>query len=63
MANPKRKLSRASKGHRRAHLKLTRLQLVRCTKCSAMIRPHTICAECGHYRDRHVLAVSNQTAN
>jgi large subunit ribosomal protein L32 len=59
MANPKRKLSRASKGHRRAHLALTRLQLVRCKHCSAMIRPHTICASCGHYRDRQVVVAQN----
>ncbi len=59
MANPKRKLSRASKGHRRAHLALTRAQLVRCTHCSAMIRPHTICASCGYYRGRQVVAAAN----
>jgi len=60
MANPKRKLSRASKGHRRAHLALTRAQLVRCSKCSTMIRPHTICESCGHYRGRQVLVANNQ---
>ena len=59
MANPKRKLSRASKGHRRAHLALTRAQLVRCSHCSAMIRPHTICADCGYYRGRQVLVANN----
>jgi large subunit ribosomal protein L32 len=59
MANPKRKLSRASKGHRRAHLALERAQLVRCTHCGAMIKPHTICKACGHYRGRHILAADN----
>ena len=59
MANPKRKLSRASKGHRRAHLALTRAQLVRCTHCSAMIRPHTVCAACGYYRGRQVTVAAN----
>jgi large subunit ribosomal protein L32 len=59
MANPKRKLSRASKGHRRAHLALERAQLVRCTHCGAMIKPHTICTACGPYRGRHILAADN----
>ncbi|MEY4830504.1 MAG: ribosomal protein [Planctomycetota bacterium] len=59
MANPKRKLSRASKGHRRAHLALDRLQLVRCAHCSTMIRPHTICANCGYYRTKQVVVASS----
>jgi large subunit ribosomal protein L32 len=59
MANPKRKLSRASKGHRRAHLALTRAQLVRCTHCGAMIRPHTVCKACGHYRGRQIMIGEN----
>jgi large subunit ribosomal protein L32 len=61
MANPKRKLSRASKGHRRAHLALTRAQLVRCTHCSAMIKPHTVCGACGYYRGRQVTLAANPT--
>lgn len=59
MANPKRKLSRASRGHRRAHLALERAQLVRCTHCGAMIRPHTICKACGHYRGKQILQAQN----
>ena len=59
MANPKRKLSRASKGNRRAHLTLARTQLVRCTHCGAMIRPHTICKACGHYRGRQILVAES----
>jgi large subunit ribosomal protein L32 len=59
MANPKRKLSRASKGHRRAHLVLPRIQLVRCAHCSVMIRPHTVCASCGYYRGRQVVVAAD----
>jgi large subunit ribosomal protein L32 len=55
MANPKRKLSRASRGFRRMHLALDRAQLVKCTHCGVMIRPHTICADCGYYRGRQVI--------
>ncbi|MEC7583898.1 MAG: 50S ribosomal protein L32 [Planctomycetota bacterium] len=59
MAVPKRKISRAQRGNRRAHLKLQRLQLVRCATCGSMIRPHTVCPDCGHYRGRQVLVVNN----
>ncbi len=62
MANPKRRTSRARKGNRRAHLALSRTQLVRCTHCGSMIRPHTICKACGHYRGRQIL-VSDSAVN
>ncbi|HEB51945.1 MAG TPA: 50S ribosomal protein L32 [bacterium] len=55
MATPKRKVSRAQRGRRRAHQGLARMQLVRCTHCGSMIRPHTICKACGHYRGRQIL--------
>lgn len=44
MAVPKRKISRATRGSKRIHKVLTRLQLVSCTHCGSMIRPHTICS-------------------
>jgi len=59
MAVPKRKISRARRGSRRIHLALTRLQLVSCTHCGSMIRPHTICKACGHYRGRQIMLASN----
>ena len=59
MAVPKRKISRANRGSRRIHQALTRLQLVSCTHCGSMIRPHTICKACGHYRGRQILVANN----
>ncbi|MGC6487449.1 MAG: 50S ribosomal protein L32 [Planctomycetota bacterium] len=38
---------------------MARTQLVRCTHCGAMIRPHTICKSCGHYRGRQILVANN----
>lgn len=55
MANPKRRVSRARRGNKRAHQKLPRLQLVRCSNCGVMIRPHHICPSCGFYRGRQML--------
>ncbi len=59
MAVPKRKISRATRGSKRIHKVLTRLQLVSCTHCGSMIRPHTICKACGHYRGRQILVANN----
>ncbi|MFT4840562.1 MAG: large subunit ribosomal protein L32 [Planctomycetota bacterium] len=59
MAVPKRKISRATRGSKRIHQVLTRLQLVSCTHCGSMIRPHTICKACGHYRNRQILVANN----
>ena len=59
MAVPKRKSSRATRGSRRIHHALTRIQLVGCTHCGSMIRPHTICKACGHYRGRQIMMAQN----
>lgn len=61
MAVPKRKLSRARRGNRRAQQSLARTQLVRCTHCGSMIRPHTICKACGHYRGRQIMLADSPT--
>lgn len=55
MANPKRRISRSRRNKKRAHLRLTPTQLVRCSNCGAAIKPHHVCAGCGHYRGRQVL--------
>jgi large subunit ribosomal protein L32 len=55
MAVPKRKHSKARTRKRRAHDGLDAMSLARCTRCSATIRPHTICGNCGHYRDRQIV--------
>ncbi|MFK7741355.1 MAG: 50S ribosomal protein L32 [Planctomycetota bacterium] len=59
MATPKRKISRSQRGNRRSHQSLARTQLVSCTHCGAMIRPHTICKACGHYRGRQIMLAAS----
>lgn len=59
MANPKRRISRARRGNRRSHLSLTRMQVVKCSHCGVAIKPHTVCAACGHYRGRQVTLAAN----
>lgn len=59
MAVPKRKKSRANTHSRRSQWKTTAPALTTCANkaCGAPIRPHTACANCGHYAGRQVLEV------
>ncbi|MCH2373127.1 MAG: 50S ribosomal protein L32 [Planctomycetes bacterium] len=57
MAVPKRKTSKSRKRMRRSHHALSATMLVRCSRCGSPKERHTICAECGYYRGKPVLAV------
>jgi len=60
MGLPKRKVSHARQGDRRAHLALTVPALVECTHCHEMKRPHHACPNCGKYRGRQVLELKKK---
>ena len=55
MGLPKRKVSHARQGDRRAHLALTAPSLVECSHCHQMRRAHHACPNCGYYRGRVVV--------
>ena len=55
MAVPKRRISKSRRGNRRAHSAMTLMQLVSCSHCGTMIRPHHICSQCGYYRGKQVI--------
>jgi len=55
MALPKRRISKARRGHRRSHQRLAKVQLVRCGNCSYAILPHHVCSSCGYYRGRQMI--------
>lgn len=59
MAVPKRKVSKSRRDKRRANWKLLIPGMVECPKCHAMKRPHRVCGECGYYKGKEVIAVSN----
>lgn len=54
-ALPKRKISKARKGRRRAHDFLTTVKLVKCDNCGEMKLPHVMCPACRTYRGRQIL--------
>lgn len=55
MPTPKKKTSRARRGHRRSHDSLTATTVVNCSNCEAFKLPHRVCPSCGHYDGREVV--------
>ncbi len=59
MPNPKRRHSKSRRNMRRAHDFLTTPSLSKCTHCGAATMPHRVCAGCGHYKGKQVIAAKN----
>ncbi|TVQ35048.1 MAG: 50S ribosomal protein L32 [Geminicoccaceae bacterium] len=55
MAVPKRKVTRSKRDMRRSHLALVASNLVECTNCGELKRPHHVCGACGFYDGREVV--------
>jgi large subunit ribosomal protein L32 len=55
MSVPKKKRTRASKGKRRSHHALKEVQLSVCPKCRKAVLPHSVCENCGTYKEREVI--------
>jgi large subunit ribosomal protein L32 len=56
-ALPKKKVSRARRGHRRAHLALTLPTLMNCPQCGARKMTHYVCPTCGTYNGNQILTI------
>ena len=58
MAVPKRKKSRARTRHRKAQwLRTAPPPSANCARCKSPLKPHTVCATCGHYAGRQVVQI------
>lgn len=57
MALPKRRLSKTRGRKRRTHDKLAAPAVSSCPNCLQPVERHRLCAHCGHYRGREVVAV------
>lgn len=62
MAVPKKKTSKSRRNMRRAHHALKAASYTECSNCGELKRPHHVCAACGHYDGREVVAVATETA-
>jgi large subunit ribosomal protein L32 len=56
MALPKERIPKARRDRRRSHLALQGPALSPCPRCRQPRRPHTVCANCGQYKGREVIA-------
>jgi large subunit ribosomal protein L32 len=62
MAVPKKKTSKSRRNMRRSHHALPVVGLVECPNCGEPKLPHHVCAACGHYDGREVVAESQAAA-
>jgi large subunit ribosomal protein L32 len=62
MAVPKKKTSKSRRNMRRAHHALPSASYVECPNCGEIKRPHHLCAACGHYNGREVVATQPENA-
>ena len=52
---PKNKTSKARRDKRRANWKMSAPNLVKCSKCGALMLPHRVCKACGSYNKREIV--------
>ncbi|MCA9782395.1 MAG: 50S ribosomal protein L32 [Calditrichaeota bacterium] len=57
MPVPKKKTSKSSRDQRRSHHALVPSGWSTCPNCGQARRSHHVCANCGHYKGRQVIAV------
>ncbi len=61
MATPKQKTSKSRRNMRRSHDALEANSYQECPNCGELKRPHNVCASCGHYDNREVVAKKTTT--
>jgi large subunit ribosomal protein L32 len=62
MPVPKRKRSHARKHSRDANKGLDVKAVTSCKNCNAVILPHQVCKECGHYKGRKIMVTKIERA-
>ena len=58
---PKNKSSKARRDKRRANWKMSAPNLVKCSKCGALMMPHRVCKACGSYNKKEIVKVEINT--
>lgn len=58
MPVPKRKTGKTRRDTRRAHHALKPRSLSECANCGTRMLPHRVCKQCGWYKERYALNVS-----
>lgn len=60
MAVPQNKVTRSKRGMRRAHDSLAPSAYAECGNCGELKRPHHVCAACGHYGEKEIVAMVDE---
>jgi large subunit ribosomal protein L32 len=60
MAVPQNKVTRSRRNQRRSHDALVPGNPAECSNCGELKRPHHVCAACGHYDDREIVALAEE---
>jgi large subunit ribosomal protein L32 len=60
MAVPQNRVTKSRRNMRRAHDALTAANPAECPNCGELKRPHHVCAACGHYDEREVIARTDE---
>ncbi len=60
MAVHQNKVTRSRRNMRRAHDALEGANPNECGNCGELKRPHHVCAACGHYDGREVVAMTDE---
>ena len=58
---PRNKSSKARRDKRRANWKMSAMNLVKCSKCGALVMPHRVCKACGSYNKKEIIKVEDQS--
>ena len=59
---PKNRTSKARRNQRKANWKMGEMNLVKCSKCGALMLPHRVCKNCGSYNKREIIEVETEEA-
>ena len=59
-AVPARRVSKTAKRARRTHLKKEAPTVVTCPNCGAPLMPHRACTECGFYKGKEAVKVTDE---
>ncbi len=57
---PKNRTSKSRRDKRRsANYKMAPMNLVKCSRCGALMMPHRVCKACGTYNKREIIKVED----
>ncbi len=57
MAVPKKHTTKSKRDKKRMHIFLRPSTLIPCPRCGKLKLPHTVCKNCGYYKDMEILDV------